>query len=80
MDDWAFKLPKKILKFVLIGAFLIAVGWGVITWDSKKAMDLWTAEVTFITKPLFNYFTNRAERMMSNVLDAAFEPVKPVEE
>lgn len=72
MDDFAFKIPGKILKFLLIGAFLISILWGVLTWDSRKAMDLWTTQVTFITTPIFNFFAERAERRMETVLDSAF--------
>lgn len=79
MEDLAFKYPKLILRGLLIGAMLVAIVWGVITWDSKKAMDLWTAEVTFITTPIFNYFTNRAERLVGTVLESAFDQIKPVD-
>ncbi len=79
MDDLAFKLPQKILRALLVGAFVIAMVWGVVTWDSKKAMDLWTTEVTFITKPIFNYFANRAERLVGRIIEPAFEQIKPVD-
>jgi hypothetical protein len=72
MDDFAFKIPGKILKFLLIGAFLISILWGVLTWDSRKAMDLWTAQVTFITTPIFNFFAERLERRMEAVTESAF--------
>lgn len=72
MDDFAFKIPGKILKFLLIGAFLISILWGVFTWDSKKAMDLWTTQVTFITTPILNFFTGRIEKRMETVTESAF--------
>jgi hypothetical protein len=75
MDDFAFKIPGKILKFLLVGAFLISILWGVLTWDSKKAMDLWTAQVTLITTPIFNFFAERAERRMEAVLESAFSGI-----
>ncbi len=72
MDDFAFKIPGKILKFLLIGAFLISVLWGVLSWDSRKAIDLWTSQVTFITTPIFNFFTERFEKRMEAVTESAF--------
>ena len=72
MDDFAFKIPGKILKFLLVGAFLISILWGVFTWDSRKAMDLWTTQITFIATPIFNFFAERAERRMEAVLESAF--------
>ncbi len=72
MDDFAFKIPGKILKFLLIGALLVSVSWGVLTWDSKKAMDLWITQVTFITTPIFNFFAERIERRVETVTDSAF--------
>lgn len=79
MEDFAFKYPKLIFRGLLIGAMLVAIVWGVVTWDSKKAMDLWATEVTFITTPIFNYFTNRAERLIGFVLEPVFEQMKPVD-
>ena len=72
MDDFAFKIPGKILKFLLVGAFLISILWGVLTWDSRKAMDLWTTQITFITTPIFNFFAERVERRMEAVTESAF--------
>ena len=70
MEDIAFKYPKKIFRIVIIAAMVIAIGWGVITWNSQKAFDLWEAQVTFIFQPIFNYATNRAEKLV----DLAFAP------
>lgn len=70
MDDWAFKLPKKILRALVVGAVLVSIVWGVVTWDSQKAKDMLETEVTFIMTPVFNYFTNRAERLVG----LAFQP------
>jgi|AntRauTorckE6833_2_1112554.scaffolds.fasta_scaffold26690_3 hypothetical protein len=78
MDDWAFKLPKKILKVLLVGAMVISIGWGVVTWNSQKAMELWTTEVTFITKPIFNFFTNRAEKLVGLAFAPFFEQMEKV--
>lgn len=64
MDDWAFKYPKKILRIVIIGAMVIAIGWGVITWNSQKAFNLWETQVTIIFQPILNYATNRAEKLI----------------
>ncbi len=70
MDDFAFKYPKIILRWLLIGAMVIAIGWGVITWDSKNAIDLWTKEVTLITKPIFNFYIKRAENRAQVMTDS----------
>jgi hypothetical protein len=76
MDDIAFKYPKKILRLLLIGAMVISIGWGVVTWNSQKAIDLWTVEVTFITKPIFNFFTNRAEKLVGLAFAPFFEQME----
>jgi hypothetical protein len=72
MDDFALKIPGKILKFLLIGAFLVSILWGVLTWDSRKAVDLWTTQITFITTPILNFFTERMGRRMEVVTESAF--------
>lgn len=69
MDELAFKYPKKVLKILLIGSVLIAVGWGVITGNSQNAVNLLTKEITFITKPIFNYTQKRVERFTQPALD-----------
>lgn len=52
MEDFAFKYPRTILRALLVGAMVIAIGWGVITGNSQNAINLWTKEVTFITQPI----------------------------
>lgn len=76
MEDLAFKYPKRILQALLVGAMLIAIGWGVITGNSQNAINLWTKEVTFITQPIFNYFTNKMERRMERVMEPALEQLE----
>lgn len=76
MEDIAFKYPRRILQALLVGAMLIAIGWGVITWNSQNAIDLWTKEVTFITQPIFNYFTNKVERRIERVLEPALKELE----
>ena len=76
MEDLAFKYPKRILQALLVGAMLIAIGWGVITWNSQKAMDLWEKEVTTIFTPLFNYATNRAEKLVGIAFQPFFDLMK----
>jgi hypothetical protein len=68
MDDFVFKYPKKILQLIFVGAMLVAMSWGLITWNSQNAIDLWSKEVTFITKTILNYFTSRAERRIERVM------------
>lgn len=75
MDDFAFKIPGKILKFLFIGAMTISILWGIITWNSDNAIDLWTTQVTFITAPIFNFFTERMERRMEAVVESAFSGI-----
>lgn len=76
MDDLAFKYPRKILQALLVGAMLIAIGWGGITGNSQNAINLWTKEVTFITKPILNYFTNKMERRMERAIKPALEQLE----
>lgn len=76
MEDFTFKYPRTILRALLVGAMVIAIGWGVITWNSQNAIDLWTKEVTFITQPIFNYFTNKMERRMERVMEPALEQLE----
>ena len=73
MDELAFRYPRTILRALLVGAMVIAIGWGVITWNSQNAINLWTKEVTFITQPIFNYFTSKMERRMERVMEPALE-------
>jgi len=73
MEDIAFKYPKKIFRALLIGAMVVAIGWGVITWNSQKAFSLWETQVTFIIQPIFNYATNRAERLVGFAFAPFFE-------
>lgn len=71
MDDFGFNYPKKILRWILVGAFLIAIAWGVITGDSKNFMNLWIKEVEFITKPIINRITNRMERAVERAQESS---------
>jgi len=76
MEDFAFKYPKIVLQSLLVGAMLVAMSWGVLTWNSQNAIDLWTKEVTFITQPIFNYFTNKMERRMERVMEPVLEQIE----
>ena len=73
MEDLAFKYPKKVFQAILVVAMLIAIGWGVITWNSQKAFALWEAEVTAIFQPVFNYATKRAEKLVGLAFEPFFE-------
>lgn len=76
MDDLAFKYPKRILQALLIGAMVVTISWGVITWNSQKAFDLWETQVTFIFEPIFNYATNRAEKLVGLAFTPFFEQME----
>ena len=68
MDDWSFGIPRKIFRWLLIGAVVIAAIYGVITWDSKKAVEFYFAEVRIITQPIINKFTERMQRAMDRAV------------
>ena len=70
MDELAFKYPKKVFRALIIIAMIVSIGWGVLTWNSQKAFSLWETQVTFIFEPLFNFASNRAEKLVG----LAFEP------
>lgn len=73
MEDIAFKYPKKILQIVFMGAMLVAISWGVLTWNLQNAINLWTKEVTFITKPIFNFYVSRMENRAEKLIKPYIE-------
>jgi hypothetical protein len=69
MDDWSFNIPKKILRFLLLGAVVLAVLYGLITWDSKKGAEFYMKEVEFITKPIVNKLQERIQRIFDRTVN-----------
>lgn len=68
MDDFAFNIPKKILRWLLLVAAVIAFIYGLVTWDSNKAVNFYFKEVEFISRPIVNKMTKRLDRAMGRIL------------
>lgn len=69
MEDWSFNIPKKILRILLIGAVVLAVLYGLITWDSKKGAEFYMKEVKFITTPIVNKMQQRMQRIFDKTIN-----------
>jgi hypothetical protein len=72
MDDLSFRWPQKVLKWLVLGFFSISVVYGLVTWSFDNFLSFWTTAITFITEPIFNFYTDRMERLVSIVLETAF--------
>ena len=68
MDDIAFNIPKRILGFLVVTALVIACMYGLFTWDSRKASELFTKELLLIATPIANYAQKRMERVVESAL------------
>ncbi|MCB9810671.1 MAG: hypothetical protein H6779_02485 [Candidatus Nomurabacteria bacterium] len=72
MDDLSFRWPQKVLKWLVIGFFSVSILYGLVTWNFDNFLNFWTWAITFITEPIFNFYTERMERLVTIVLEVAF--------
>jgi hypothetical protein len=66
-EDLSLNPLGGLAKWLIRGAFIVAIVWGVITQNSQNASVLFMKEMAILTPPMQHYLTDRLEMIFNAI-------------